>query len=353
MTNDHSECVGEGNDGCEASNYELISTVYIIRHAHRGPLYPSKDSDLCYGWEANQYEQLTPKGKEAANLYGMEIASNRSTTFSHGLSPDNVYFRSTNVPRTEDTAINFMKGFLKDNNYEIVKQQPQAKPYHSEKFILNIMPQEGNKLSSRDFLLESATVKWRRLQESQSAYDLRKTALDYEATDFRADSGYTGNIDHLSDILKCYRDNNMSCNPNLDNDLQTRAISLGEHYKILEYTLIDKACTKVHDLLLHVKAIFNANLTPKLRFYFTHDTNIISAMTMFEVLLESYPPYLATLKFEQFQKEGEIFIKSSYNNAPITTICSKVYCSLTSFSVYIDSQLRKCVAIDKKSPRTL
>lgn len=353
MPNNHPQCVGEINESCEESKHDLVSAVYIIRHAHRGPLYPSKDSDVCNAWKANQYEQLTPRGQEAARLYGMEIASNCSAIFSNKLSSDDVYFRSTNVPRTEDTAINFMKGFLNNDHYEIVKQQPQTKHSHSEKFALNIMPQAGNKLSSGDFLLESATVKWKRPQENQRTYKIQKDALDSKARKFQAESGYDGNIEHLSDILKCYRDNNIPCSADLSTNLQTQAINLGEQYKILDYTLIDKACTKVHDLFLHIKALFNANLTSKLRFYFTHDTNIISAITMLEVSLENYPPYLATLKFEQFQKEGKIFIKSSYNNVPITTICGEIYCSLTSFIDYIDARLKQCVAIDKKSPRTL
>lgn len=276
------------------------------------------------------FGQLTALGKKQSTMLGYKLSKIYKKAFKDvgvtrsSITEKDIYLRSTDVPRTIETAKLLIEGFFPNTSENI--------PIHVRPALVDSLHMMFDK-HGNDNKLAKIYDSARTRSELYLEYKETSKKLKWELDRI---TGSNLEPNHYFDQFRCRECHGQSsicgtdeCVSQNDKDL---VYKLAEWWSSFEFDINRKEEIKLRmsDILQEIFDYADHD-DYLLRFYSAHDTNLMPLLSIFSADHHYWPPYISSLIIESWIRDDQSLIRMIYNGEILNLrICDgRQYCSLS------------------------
>ena len=313
-------------------NKKLVFSLDIIRHGYRSPIkyIPNMTES---SWNTQAPGTLTPLGAKRSQEVGQNLKNHYidKLGFIESNPPkESIYVASSEAERTISTANHTLKGMFGK---------------HASNITVNVIPGTSDLLKSpksregmSNIIFDSLDKK--KQQEFQDMMQYLNNRFNLKITTIEE-------VMAFGDLLSVNRIHKKSFpESELPKAEADKLVELREFLYVYRNKVRKFMCTASKNILLHAKNELEGKIENKMphkvAFYFAHDSNIMSILSIFNKLPSRIPPYNSDLRFELYNNDAHYYVRVLLNDE-VVPVCETEFCEFEQFSSLVDNNIQnKC-----------
>jgi len=311
---------------------KLVMAIDMVRHGDRAPLIWSPN--LMKGiWTEKEMGQLTKKGAIESEEVGKNFKQyyvDNLQFLSSTASPESVYVRSTNYPRTKDTAKAILKGMFGDSSKNLTveakekKDDPVFAPFYKYKSFHEKIDKTLLKNSPKSFA--------EKLKSGASYINKRHGTSYLNLYD----------LVEMSNIIDVGRIHKKPLPQNVTKSEADELTSLSDQTYLYIPSIPARNCFNARDSMEEVAGFLENKSNNKIKYKYIlltlHDINITAALKFLGHNITKRPKYNANIRFELLKLGDESFIRTKFDQKTIK-VCQQELCSFDEFKQLIANNI--------------
>lgn len=311
------------------ANDQLVFSVDLIRHGDRTPVTPLAKMNFNFK-EGNG--ELTKLGREQEKKLGELLRDkyiNQSHLLSQKYNPNDLYIRSTNFPRTINSAEAILSGLYPLSDRPVQQQIPiYTLPLEKDDLLL-VKPQKNIFSSAKIYLAD------RRIWKRETNHLHKKLKIWSEVTGIKLNN--LQRLIILADNLYILKAHQLPLPRGLSNQDADEIISLSDRVMLSQFKVKELTHPMGHHFLSMTNDYFESAIKQKTNLkyvlYSAHESSILGVMNTLDSPLSKIPAYADRLNFSLMKtKNNMYYVKISYNDKPIfVPTCQGDICTMHQF----------------------